>query len=508
MLITSTRLVGVRPVGVENQRVIDIYRQLVSVISSRLGAGHAEMFARPERQTSGTAIDWHTELEGDIRRLADLPPEQQAAIEAEVAAKTAAVHALGAELRAGEGGGRLVGEMLQRAVVLPGRDSIFLVGDRPVLLLWGFEPEGEMPGYVPRLAPPPSAPAPAMETAALAAGSRMGRSWWRWLLLLLLLALLGFLIVRACEPVPPVVVDKPEPQLDLGTDIARADEESARMALELKEARKLREQQLAACILPTAPVQQGELEPSPPIASPELPELPKLGPIPPIAEPPPKQIANAPEEGESTPSQPAPAPAPSQQSCIPQRRSYEAPEVVLVIDGSGSMSDPISGAPTRLDAAKRSVSELVDSLPSDVDVGLIEFSDCQRVNRDKFYKSSQRGQLKQRVNGLVPRQGTPLGLSVERAGRIISSRRPGVIVVVSDGTDTCRGDPCGAAQRLAASKPNVRINVIDISGSDDNPTAQCLAGATNGRVFQPNSVSEMKEMIQQAGGEPDVRMCN
>lgn len=502
-LITSTRLVGVRPVGVENQRVIDIYRQLGSVIRSRLGAGHAELFARPERQTSGTAIDWHTDLEGEIRRLADLPPEQQAAIEAEVAAKTAAVHALGAELRTGEGGGRLVGEMLQRAVVLPGRDSIFLVGDRPVLVLWGFEPEGEMPGCVPRLAPPPSAPARVVETAALAASSRMGRSWWRWLLLLLLLALLGFLILKACEPVPPVVVDQPEPQLDLGTDIARAEEETADMARELEEARKLREQQLAVCILPPAPLQQGAVEPSPPVAAPELPEL---EPIPPIAEPPPKQIAKAPEEAEgtATPS----APAPSQKSCIPQRRSYEAPEVVLVIDGSGSMSDPISGAPTRLDAAKRSVDEFVDSLPNDVDVGLIEFSDCERVNRDQFYKSSQRGQLKQRVNGLVPRQGTPLGLSVERAGRIISSKRPGVIVVVSDGTDTCHGDPCGAAQRLAAKKPNVRINVIDISGSDGNPTAQCLAGATNGRVFQPNSVGEMKEMVQQAGGEPDVRMCN
>ena len=52
-------------------------------------------------------------------------------------------------------------------------------GDRPVLVLWGFEPEGEMPGYVPRLTPPPMAPAPVVEVAALAAGSRMGPSWWR-----------------------------------------------------------------------------------------------------------------------------------------------------------------------------------------------------------------------------------------------------------------------------------------------------------------------------------------
>jgi Mg-chelatase subunit ChlD len=229
-----------------------------------------------------------------------------------------------------------------------------------------------------------------------------------------------------------------------------------------------------------------------------LPEPPELVPIPPIEKVPKEQV----QALQSPPTSP-----PAHKNCVPQRKPYEAPEMVLVVDGSGSMSDPISGAPTRLDAAKRSISELVDGLPGDVDVGLIEFSDCDRVNRDKFYRVSERGQLKQRVNGLLPREGTPLGLSVERAGRIISSRRPGVIVVVSDGMDSCLGDPCGAAQRIAAKKPNVRINVVDISGSSGNPTARCMAQATRGRVFQPNSVGEMEVMVQQAGGEPDIRLC-
>ena len=123
-LINSTRLAGVRPLGVENQQVIDNYRQLVSVIRSRLGAAHAELFARPERQPGRGAIDWHTEFEGEIRRLVDLPPDHQAAIEAAVAEKTAAVQALGAELRTGDRSSRLFGEMLERALGLPGRESI------------------------------------------------------------------------------------------------------------------------------------------------------------------------------------------------------------------------------------------------------------------------------------------------------------------------------------------------------------------------------------------------
>jgi hypothetical protein len=110
------------------------------------------------------------------------------------------------------------------------------------------------------------------------------------------------------------------------------------------------------------------------------------------------------------------------------------------------------------------------------------------------------------VNGLRPMNGTPLGLSVERAGRIISSVRPGIIVVVSDGTDTCRGDPCAAARAIAASKPNVRINVIDIGGSGQS-SAQCIAQPSGGHVYQPSSVAEMEKMIRQASGEPDVRSC-
>jgi von Willebrand factor type A domain len=496
-LVTSTRLAGVRPLGAYNQHVIDSYRQLVDVIRNRLGAAHADLFARPERQPSQSGIDWHTDLEGEVRGLADLPPEQQMTIEAVVAARTTAVRELGAELQGGDRNTRRLGELLQLAVALPGRDSIHLVGDRPVLVLWGFEPESRIPGYMPRPSAPPSAPARAAEAASLAASSRTGRDLWRWLLLLVLLLLLGFLTVKACEPLPSVVVENPEPRLDLGPDIARAEEDTADLARRLEEARKLREQQLAACIAPPEPIKRVDLEPPPAVEQRELPEPPELAPVPPIEEVPKEQVR-------VLQSPPTPPPA---QSCIPQRKPHEAPEMVLVVDGSGSMSDPIAGAPTRLDAAKRSISELVDGLPGDVDVGLIEFSDCDRVNRDRFYRASERSQLKQRVNGLLPREGTPLGLSVERAGRIISSRRPGVIVVVSDGTDSCFGDPCGAAQRIAAKKPNVRVNVIDISGSSGNPTARCMAEATRGRVFQPNSVGEMEVMVQQAGGEPDIRFC-
>jgi hypothetical protein len=93
------------------------------------------------------------------------------------------------------------------------------------------------------------------------------------------------------------------------------------------------------------------------------------------------------------------------------------------------------------------------------------------------------------------------------SARAASSPASGrIIVVVSDGADTCHGDPCAAAQAIAAAKPNVHINVISIGG-ERNSAAQCMAQSTGGHVYQPGNAIEMEKAIRQASGEPDVRQC-
>ena len=65
-LVTSTHLSGLRPLGVGSQQVIDGYPQLVRVIESRLGAPAAGLFARPERRSDPSWIDWHSAYEGPV----------------------------------------------------------------------------------------------------------------------------------------------------------------------------------------------------------------------------------------------------------------------------------------------------------------------------------------------------------------------------------------------------------------------------------------------------------
>ncbi|MEO0362677.1 MAG: VWA domain-containing protein [Pseudomonadota bacterium] len=181
--------------------------------------------------------------------------------------------------------------------------------------------------------------------------------------------------------------------------------------------------------------------------------------------------------------------------------------MVFVLDGSGSMDDGIAGASSRIAAAKRSIGGVVSSLHPDIRAGLVSFSDCGSTRNSRYYSSAERGALIGRVNGVSPARRTSLAASITRAGAMATRRADTVIVVVSDGEDTCGGDPCAAARAVRAQKPNVKINVIDLSGSRGAGPLQCVAQVGGGRVLRPGSAAEMAAQTQQATGQPDASGC-
>lgn len=523
-LIATSNTVGLRQLGLHGQAVIAAHRQLASILGSRLGPGHAALLALPRIDPNGQRIDWYTALPGPIRPVADLPAEEQAPLRATAERLAGEIAGLGTALVQSGGTGELVGRMLLLAVRTPGPEHLYAVGDQPVLVLWAHESEAVAAAPAVAMATPPPAPAPAPASASAAPtlasvpAAPAGRGllgWLLWLLPLLLLLLLAFLGLRACEPLPPVVVEIPDPNPPpppadptpaLAARLAELQAERDRLAQEGSA-------RLAQCVpedpvppqrvedLPPAPPPPVTPKPEPPKPEPPKPEPPK--PPPPRAEPPP--VREPPPVATVRPPPPPPSPP---QNCAPTYAPGDEPEVVLVVDGSGSMKEPFAGGGPRIDQARRSIRSMVEGLPPGVDVGLVDFRGCDKVRRDKFYSDSERGQLLGEVDGLQPWGGTALARSIERAGNIVSSDVESVIVVVSDGEETCNGDPCAAARALKAAKPNVIINVIDISGDGKGrQVIQCVAQATGGKVLTPQSPMDFARTLQQATRQPDVRAC-
>lgn len=513
-LIVRTAGGGHRLLGVHGQSVVESYRQLASILSSRLGPAHAAYFARPQSEGQSAAIDWYASTAAKPVPAGSLPPEQRAVIEKRAAKLREDIAAFASQLRREGGSAELVGHMLEAALDVPAGDYLYAAGDQPITVMWGHQVQEAVAPPRPAAPPKPAAsPPPGQEAAALAASpGLLGRAWWAWLLPLALLILLALFLLKSCEPLPPQTVDVPGPPSTEPDNPVPA-EEARNKALQ-DELNRLKNQQV--CVPDPAQKLPEKVEDLPV----EPPPRQEAKPAPPVKEKP-KQEAAKPEEPKPTlPAQetpPAPAPAPPQVAkaapvekpgCRTQFPPGDEPEVIIVVDASGSMGiGGWFGGSSRMDRAKSSIDHVVRGLPDPITIGLIEFTNCNNVRRDKFYTSPQRPALLSEVNKLTPQQGTPLAGSIKRAGDIASQDVESTIVLVTDGDDSCGGDPCAEARAIKARKPKVKINIVDLSDGSQNAEMRCVANATGGQVLRPNSAMDMDKSLQHATGQSDMREC-
>jgi len=242
--LVRTTLTGVRPLGVRGEPLHQAHEQIRGVVRRRLGERHARLLAEPQPDELGRRIDWYTDLPGDVVPFAELAPERKASLLLDVEKLSQDIAKLADSLKAAPSDdARLTGRALELTARRPSDDYIFLVGDQPVIVAWGYEPDAAgtllpppmLPAAAPATPPPVGAPVAAAPAVVLASGpatlvAAAPFSWLRWLLiglLTILLTLLASYFLRQCSPVgpavavthlppppappPPVVEKKPDP---------------------------------------------------------------------------------------------------------------------------------------------------------------------------------------------------------------------------------------------------------------------------------------------------------
>jgi len=227
-LIVTTRS-GVRPLGVRGAPLHNAAAQLRRVVRRRLGEGAAILLADPQLHDDGSAIDWYADASGEVRAVVDLEPARRTSILADVDRTLESIRQLGVTLGAASSGDDashdasndtgVIGRSLQLAARRPAESFVFLVGEQPVVVCWGYEKEDAaslLPAILPRPPVPAAKPAhvsvladviPADHRAPLPAVlPAAGIPWVRTLLaaLPLLLLLLGAAwLLRDLLPAPP-----------------------------------------------------------------------------------------------------------------------------------------------------------------------------------------------------------------------------------------------------------------------------------------------------------------
>jgi hypothetical protein len=188
-----------------------------------------------------------------------------------------------------------------------------------------------------------------------------------------------------------------------------------------------------------------------------------------------------------------------------------APEVgvALVLDTSGSMLEGMPGG-RRIDVAKSALSRLVaDGLPDGVPVSLRVFRQKRRSCDTELavpLAPLDRAAMLAAIDGLVVKKTvrTPLAAAIEAVSTDLAGLPgPHVVVVVSDGQESCGGDPAAAVQALRSQGFDVTLNIIglDLDRKTRRAIAR-LAEAGGGTYLDAQDADELASAITRAVGAP------
>jgi Ca-activated chloride channel homolog len=163
--------------------------------------------------------------------------------------------------------------------------------------------------------------------------------------------------------------------------------------------------------------------------------------------------------------------------------------LVLVLDASGSMWGKV-GPEAKIVAAKRVLGELVQGLPEGSTVGLVAYghrreSDCEDVETLLPPGPLDRAKTKALVDKLQPKGKTPITRSLEAAFATLEGK-PGTatVVLLSDGLETCGGDPCAAVKAARQKRGDLLFHVIGFDVvKEDVSSLECAAQAGGGRYL-------------------------
>jgi Mg-chelatase subunit ChlD len=169
-----------------------------------------------------------------------------------------------------------------------------------------------------------------------------------------------------------------------------------------------------------------------------------------------------------------------------QRRLQGLPE----IEGPGFRE------PRRITAAKEAAESVVRQMPSDASIGLVMVEACPAARGVGFFAPERRAALLSQIRAIQPIGSTPLADGIAKAGQMLDGvNRESIMLVVSDGVESCGSDPCAVAQSLHATKPHLKINVVDIMGAG---AGSCLARSTGGTVYTARSAAEIAATTRRA----------
>ncbi|WP_179884827.1 VWA domain-containing protein [Bacillus sp. AFS015802] len=159
----------------------------------------------------------------------------------------------------------------------------------------------------------------------------------------------------------------------------------------------------------------------------------------------------------------------------PRYQFKENLNVEILLDASGSMKAQVNGK-SKMELAKEAISKFTESLPSDAKIALRVYGhkgtgsdkdkelSCKANERVFGFSNYDKDKMSSTLKNIEPKGWTPVANSLQKASEDLSmypaDQNTNIIYLVSDGIETCDGDPITAAKELKESNVKPIVNVI------------------------------------------------
>ena len=459
------------------------YDEIIKILRSHLPPSTATLIAKQEIKADKVTVEWYSELEGQPVLITQEMQEDKRfkPTISLIQQRLNAIMTLNQELMTK---GVLTPEQsawLAQLVEGATHDTrqIYLVNNEPVITGWGIGKKVEPP------APPPVVPLTAPK-----------HRWCYWLLplLLLLLGLLAWWWLNR-EPVVPPKVEPPK----------------------VEEPKKEEPK-------PEPPKEESKVE-----------------------EPKPEPVQEPPKE-EPKVEEPKPEP---KKNCRVVEKPTDAPQLAIIFNNASGMRYTLLESakkvaifdeklrnpakygitqqdvyymyrkPNRSVASKKSVAELINNIPTAVDIGLVELKSCLSTSKKASYATNhgiftaaQRSTLKAKLNKMQVREnqvpGTPIYEGLQKALTIIDGKeREALIVLITEGNGDCTNrNVCELIKKEAKERPKLKINIVNINSPWHN--TDCLAKTTGGEILNGDMTNQVKltEAIKKSMEPVQQEICD
>ncbi|TPJ84644.1 VWA domain-containing protein [Mesorhizobium sp. B2-5-4] len=187
---------------------------------------------------------------------------------------------------------------------------------------------------------------------------------------------------------------------------------------------------------------------------------------------------------------------------------FAANKVIIILDASGSMWAQIDGKP-KLEIARESLRTVLQSVPAADEIGFMAYGHREKGSCDDIQlivppQAGSASAISAAADSMKFLGKTPLTAAVKKAAEALRyTEDKATVVLITDGLETCGGDPCALGKELEASGVDFTADVVGFGlTADEGKQIACLADNTGGKYIQASDEKALQEALVETVAAP------